>query len=637
MTNSKRILIVVIILAFSTAVAFLLTRRNVQISYNQSSAAGTPSGSNYVNITNFGPAPADFRPFSAASAWNVRLPDNPQNIDTASTAWAKVYAANTGPTLFMTEDNNAVTGCVSPCAGLNQSVAIYVATNSDPSVTLDCSNVAYGCYNDTLYSPVTSIPGTFHIPATARSGVGGNFGDSALGIIQPDGTELDFYGCKITRNWRNGDVIGSYSNPTIQAGNGCGVNGIAVANVVTGNGYNNSVSSGHAYSAMVALYNEVVPAGATINHAILLAADCFAGVVYPGSYLGPPHVCSSGQGIPVGSHVHLNLSHAQIDTKISQGVLSAGLRPFYYALHDYGAYITDGAFTAGCSSSPCFSPESLTPVMEDATVWLKNGGTNPWVPWYLSQPGAWRWTQDTGTPLVSFRADLFAPIANNFDIVSACYAQGTCSDSIPPGNPTPTPPPAPLPPPPPPGSLSLNKSTTASSTEASDPTLAPSMALDGNLTTRWSSDYSDPQWIQVDLGANYSVTRVILNWEVAFGSSYQIQVSTNGSSWTNVYSTTTGDGAVDDLSFNGTTGRYVRMNGTQRGTPYGYSLYEFSVYGTVAALVGDLNLDHIVNSLDWSIMNSRWFTSDATADLNKDGIVNAIDFSMLNANWFKTW
>ena len=54
-------------------------------------------------------------------------------------------------------------------------------------------------------------------------------------------------------------------------------------------------------------------------------------------------------------------------------------------------------------------------------------------------------------------------------------------------------------------------------------------------------------------------------------------------------------------------------------------------------LVGDLDLNHIVNTLDWSIMNSKWFTSDATADLNKDGKVNTIDFSLMNANWGKTW
>jgi hypothetical protein len=53
-------------------------------------------------------------------------------------------------------------------------------------------------------------------------------------------------------------------------------------------------------------------------------------------------------------------------------------------------------------------------------------------------------------------------------------------------------------------------------------------------------------------------------------------------------------------------------------------------------LVGDINKDGIVNSLDWSVMNSKWLTTDTNSDLNKDGIVNSIDYSLLNANWFKT-
>jgi hypothetical protein len=54
-------------------------------------------------------------------------------------------------------------------------------------------------------------------------------------------------------------------------------------------------------------------------------------------------------------------------------------------------------------------------------------------------------------------------------------------------------------------------------------------------------------------------------------------------------------------------------------------------------VVGDINQDHIVNSIDYSILNSKWFTSDTDSDLNHDGLVNAIDYSILNANWFKTW
>ncbi len=56
---------------------------------------------------------------------------------------------------------------------------------------------------------------------------------------------------------------------------------------------------------------------------------------------------------------------------------------------------------------------------------------------------------------------------------------------------------------------------------------------------------------------------------------------------------------------------------------------------TGSSLVGDINKDGIVNAIDWSIMNAKWLTSDATADLNNDGIVNSLDWSILNANWFK--
>ncbi|HYC79497.1 MAG TPA: hypothetical protein VEC17_00535 [Candidatus Binatia bacterium] len=58
---------------------------------------------------------------------------------------------------------------------------------------------------------------------------------------------------------------------------------------------------------------------------------------------------------------------------------------------------------------------------------------------------------------------------------------------------------------------------------------------------------------------------------------------------------------------------------------------------SVAPLRGDINLDRIVNSIDFSFLNLDWFTAASRSDLNTDGIVNAVDFSLLNSNWFKTW
>jgi hypothetical protein len=127
--------------------------------------------------------------------------------------------------------------------------------------------------------------------------------------------------------------------------------------------------------------------------------------------------------------------------------------------------------------------------------------------------------------------------------------------------------------------LSQGKPATASSVESSSyPATA---AFDGNLTsTRWSSkEGADPQWLRVDLGATASVSRVKLSWEAAYGKSYTIQTSPDGTAWTTIFSTTTGNGATDDLTGLTGTGRYVRVNGTARGTAYGYSLFEMQVYG----------------------------------------------------------
>src|SRR5690349_976456 len=111
--------------------------------------------------------------------------------------------------------------------------------------------------------------------------------------------------------------------------------------------------------------------------------------------------------------------------------------------------------------------------------------------------------------------------------------------------------------------LALNRPVTCSSVENAGTACA--NAVDGNTTTRWASAFSDPQWIRVDLGTTNAIGRIVLRWEAAYGKAYQLQVSNDGATWTNIYTTTTGDGGVDDITVSG-TGRYVRMMGTARAT-----------------------------------------------------------------------
>ncbi|MEO6089413.1 MAG: penicillin acylase family protein [Umezawaea sp.] len=122
------------------------------------------------------------------------------------------------------------------------------------------------------------------------------------------------------------------------------------------------------------------------------------------------------------------------------------------------------------------------------------------------------------------------------------------------------------------------KTATASSYERGANNSPPANAVDGNATTRWASDWSDGQWLQVDLGSVQQVGRVFLRWETSYAKGYRVEVSADGTQWRQVFVTAEGNGVTDNVSFTPTDARFVRMTGTQRGTNYGYSLYELEVY-----------------------------------------------------------
>lgn len=127
--------------------------------------------------------------------------------------------------------------------------------------------------------------------------------------------------------------------------------------------------------------------------------------------------------------------------------------------------------------------------------------------------------------------------------------------------------------------LALNKVVNASSvyTDATTTYTVPN-AVDGKLDTRWSSAFSDNEWITVDLGTVSDVAKVKLTWEAAYGKSYMIQLSADGTNWTNAAIISNGDGKIDEVLFTTTKARYVKMQGLQRATQYGYSLFELEVY-----------------------------------------------------------
>ncbi|MGI4835344.1 MAG: glycosyl hydrolase [Janthinobacterium lividum] len=124
---------------------------------------------------------------------------------------------------------------------------------------------------------------------------------------------------------------------------------------------------------------------------------------------------------------------------------------------------------------------------------------------------------------------------------------------------------------------------TASSQESA--ATGPANAADRDINSRWASALgAGPQYVQLDFGAPQALGRVQLSWEAAYAQQYQLQTSLDGTTWTTIQTVTDGDGGLDDLPGLQARARYLRIYATQRGTAYGYSLYEVETFGPAAAL-----------------------------------------------------
>lgn len=159
--------------------------------------------------------------------------------------------------------------------------------------------------------------------------------------------------------------------------------------------------------------------------------------------------------------------------------------------------------------------------------------------------------------------------------------------------------------------IALNKTVTASSVDGA---FNAANAVDGNAATRWSSAFSDPQWISIDFGRRYDFCNIHLLWEAAFARDFKIQVSEDNLSWTTVINISGNASPENYLPVN-TSGRYVRMLGTTRATPYGYSLWEFEVFGKES----NSNC-----ASPGGLASSSVYESSATLSWNRNGASNFI-------------
>ena len=171
--------------------------------------------------------------------------------------------------------------------------------------------------------------------------------------------------------------------------------------------------------------------------------------------------------------------------------------------------------------------------------------------------------------------------------------------------------------------LAYGKNVIASSSTSASKSA--SMVADGGAGSRWGSAYSDPQWIYIDLGKEEKIEKVILKWEAACAKRYELQVSNDAKEWKTVYTNKEGKGGTEQIELEPVAARYVKLAGISRATSFGYSLFEFEVYGEKPKGIEELTPLHFI----------KLELTDAKGDLLSENFywrngVRDLDYTLLN-------
>jgi hypothetical protein len=174
---------------------------------------------------------------------------------------------------------------------------------------------------------------------------------------------------------------------------------------------------------------------------------------------------------------------------------------------------------------------------------------------------------------------------------------------------------------------------TASSGEAAT---GAQKAIDGDMQTRWSSDFTDDAWWQIAFAQPERLAGLQIIWEQAYGEHYAIQVSDDGTRWHTVFEEMSGDGKTDWIFFAPVTTRFLRLQGRQRGTGWGYSIWEIHLFPDSAwprvetsSTVAGSQAQHM---LDGSA-NTSWHSAAQDASQVLITLPFAIDLGGLEITW----
>ena len=147
-----------------------------------------------------------------------------------------------------------------------------------------------------------------------------------------------------------------------------------------------------------------------------------------------------------------------------------------------------------------------------------------------------------------------------------------------------------------------------------------SLVTDGGAGSRWESEYNDPQWIYVDLGKEEKIENVILKWETACAKKYALQVSNDAKEWKTVYDNKDGKGGTEKIDLESITARYVKLEGISRATQFGYSLFEFEIYGEKPEGIEELTPLHFIKleltDANGNLLSENFYWRNGERDLD---------------------
>lgn len=168
-------------------------------------------------------------------------------------------------------------------------------------------------------------------------------------------------------------------------------------------------------------------------------------------------------------------------------------------------------------------------------------------------------------------------------------------------------------------------------------------AVDADPSTRYASIEADDAFFYIDLGSKEKIKRIVIDWEAAYASSYQILVSNDAVNWNEVALVENDEQTTDDIVFDHYLEvTFVKFQGVTRATSYGYSFYSFEVYGPRSLSAGtvvdtvssheheeELNMQYMVDNF----AHTRWASEVADDQYVLFDLLEAKTFDMVRIRW----